>query len=92
MSIKVNHSYLTITIDSQVAALSTGTSPEIQFERPDGTRGSWTPTISGSTFVYNVQDGDINKSGIWKLQGRAFISGREFKTKTVELEVVKDFK
>jgi len=92
MSVKVNSSYITLTVDSGVAAVSTGTNPEIQFERPNGSRGSWPATIVGTAFVYDVQQGDITHSGIWKLQGRTFISGREFKTKTVEFEVVKDFK
>jgi hypothetical protein len=88
MAVYVNQSYLTITIDTGIS-LGGASAPKINFRRPDGTRGSWTATIIGNILTYDLQPGDLNKSGIWKLQGEFTIAGRTGYTLIVDLDVEK---
>ena len=90
MAVYVNQSYLTITIDTGID-ISTASAQYINFMRPDGTKGQWDASISGTTVLsYDVQDGDLNKSGVWRLQGEFVIGGRTGFTDPVDLVVKKE--
>lgn len=69
--------------------LSLATVTKILYHKPDGTKGSWTATISGNDLVYLPQTGDIDQSGVWKFQsyievggepGMGAVTSKEFKT------------
>ena len=75
MSVFQSQSYLTISLETGID-LSTATRPEILFVRPDGTKGKWTGTVSGTKITYNLKGGDINQVGNWRFQAKCIIDSR----------------
>ena len=76
-SVYKNQSYLTIYLDTNVT-LTTATTKEILYQKPDGTTGEWTGTIYDTTQIkYDVQDGDIDQAGEWKFQSYFVLDGKK---------------
>lgn len=49
--------------------ISTATVRKIVARSPKGVKKTWSATLRGTTELsYITQDGDINESGVWKLQ------------------------
>jgi hypothetical protein len=75
--IYVNQSYLRFAVNTGVS-LTTAVTELIKYRKPSGATGEWVvDSISGHTLVYNVQVGDLDEAGIWKLQAEVtFDDGR----------------
>jgi len=41
---------------------------KILYQKPDGTKGEWTATISGQSLTYTLSNTDIDQAGVWKFQ------------------------
>jgi hypothetical protein len=62
--------WLDITIDMGFDV--TSATCTIQYEKPDGTSGEYSGTVQNTTEIfYAFTDGDIDKVGMWKFQGKA---------------------
>ena len=73
--IYVNQSLLRIELDTETD-LTGVDAMKILYEKPDGTTGEWTVTLtSGTKLLYNVQTGDIDQAGTWKFQAYVDING-----------------
>ena len=57
--------------------ISTQTSLSIKYRKPDGTEGSFTGTVNGTTNVQytTTSADDLDQSGEWEFQGYAELSG-----------------
>lgn len=91
MSIYLNQSYITIQMDTDVD-LSAATAAQINYTKPGGTTGSWTATTNGQNIEYEIQNGDLDESGVWLFQGEATIDGRSAVTRTVRQAVLERFR
>ena len=52
--------------DEDVTDLST--TPKLNYQKPSGTTGSWTATLSTQYAQYQTVSGDLDESGIWYIQ------------------------
>jgi hypothetical protein len=48
--------------------LSTATTHDLDYKKPDGTTGTWTATVSGSDLLYTSIAGDFNQAGPYEVQ------------------------
>lgn len=71
----LNQSLLTLELETGVD-LSTASSVRINYRKPSGTTGYWSATGTGTKATYNVQVGDLNEAGTWRLQVEATIAAR----------------
>lgn len=57
--------------------LSSATTTNIKYTKPDGTQGTFSGTAYETTKVkYEVQANDLNAVGVWKFQAVVVIGGR----------------
>lgn len=76
MSIYKNQSAFDIVLDTSID-LSSADSVSVHYQKPSGTDGVWTGSVSETTkILYAVQAGDIDETGRWELQAVASFSGR----------------
>ena len=76
MAIFKNQGLLTITLECGID-VSSASSALVLYKKPSGTTGSWTGTATGTTVVYDVEDGDLNEAGTWKVQPKVTIGGED---------------
>lgn len=57
-----------ITYDFGEDVTDLSTTPKINHQKPDGTTGSWTATLSTQYAQYQALTGDIDESGVWYVQ------------------------
>ena len=74
MAIYKNQDLLTLTLETGVT-VSGASSALVLYKKPSGTTGSWTGTTSGTKVLYDVQPGDLDESGVWKIQPKVIIAG-----------------
>lgn len=75
-NIYTGQTLLTIKLETDLD-VSLASEKKILYTKPDGTKGSWTATIDGTTAIkYDVLTNDISLSGIWKLQAYVVIAGK----------------
>lgn len=49
--------------------ISTATVNNLVIKKPDGTTETWTGSIYNSNYIrYTIQSGDLDQSGVWKVQ------------------------
>ena len=58
---------LSLDTDADIS-LFTGT---ILYTKPNGVSGSWTGAISSDVVYYDIQVGDIDVAGVWRVQAKA---------------------
>lgn len=75
MSIYKDQSLLTIILETGLS-LTTATDPKILYKKPDGTTGFFTATIARTKLTYDVQNGDLDQTGVWQLQASVQIGER----------------
>jgi hypothetical protein len=63
------------TIAESEALLASAAVTNILYTKPNGEKGSWTATVSGTKLIYNVQNGDIDQVGIWKFESYIEVGG-----------------
>ena len=68
-------SSLVISLDTGID-LASAINQKILFARPNGEKGEWTATKSGTILSYQLQAGDINRDGMWSFQAYAEIAGK----------------
>ena len=84
--IYINQGYITIELETGVS-LSGASGQVIKYRKPSGTTGEWTGVISGTKLTYEVQEGDLNQAGTWRLYGEMTIDSRTAITDAVNLVV-----
>jgi hypothetical protein len=72
MEVVMNEEYfinqiVEIRLDTEISLVG-ATSPQIRYERPNGTEGAWAATIQGTELVYTTNSTDLDIPGTWKLQ------------------------
>jgi hypothetical protein len=84
-------SLLTIKLETGLD-ISSASVKKINYKKPNGTIGSWVATVDGTTKLsYNVNQGDINQSGKWKMQAFVTIGGKDGYGDSVEVDFKKQF-
>ena len=74
-SIFKNQDYLTIRLDTNVD-ISSATSREILYQKPDGSTGEWDAVLYGTTQMeYLVEPGDLDQAGEWQFQSKFVLNG-----------------
>lgn len=67
--------YLTITLDTGIN-ISTATTTNIKYKKPDGSSGSFTGSLSGTTKItYQCDDSSLDMAGYWDFQSHVVIGG-----------------
>ena len=75
MSVFKLQSLLSITLETNYDDLASAEVKKILYTKPGGTKGEWEATASGTKLVYNLQNGDIDIVGQWKLQAYIEVGG-----------------
>ena len=75
MSVFVDQTLLTITANTGYSDLASATLTQILWQNPIGDTGEFTATVSGQSLVYQLSDGDIGISGVWKFQAYWEVGG-----------------
>lgn len=75
MSYYVGDSYTQISLDTGIS-LTGATVTRILYKKPNGIKGFWTATVSGTSLQYQLQNGDIDQDGIWEIQAYVVIAGK----------------
>lgn len=68
-------SLLTIVIETGYASLSGATVKQIHYLKPDGTKGQWNATVSGTQLTHAVTGSDIDQAGNWQFQAYIEVGG-----------------
>jgi hypothetical protein len=69
-------SLFTITLDTGYNNLAGAEVKKILYQKPDGTKGEWEATASGTQLIYDVEPGDIDSVGTWQLQAYIEVGGK----------------
>jgi hypothetical protein len=78
-----------ITFDTSDQDVGNADEVKILYKKPSRAKGYWTPTISGSVLTYDLQAGDLDEVGVWKIQAYKKIGTEETWSKEIkEFEVV----
>ena len=68
----------TITIALDTDSDLSGYTGYILYEKPNGTSGTWTGSVTGDTITYDIGSDDIDVAGVWKVQAKA-VNGDDVK-------------
>lgn len=68
-------SLLAIRLDTKYSGLASADVTQILYTKPNGDKGRWDAVVSGTKIVYNVQAGDIDQAGDWKVEAYFEVSG-----------------
>lgn len=87
MAIFKTQDLLDITLQTNVD-LTGATVTDINYLKPGGDRGTWSGSAFDTTKIkYEVQPGDIDEFGLWKLQAEITIGGRTGLGEIVEWQI-----
>lgn len=75
MSYYVGDSYTQISLDTGIS-LTGATVTRILYKKPNGIKGYWNATVSGTALQYQLLAGDIDQDGIWEIQAYVVIAGK----------------
>lgn len=70
-----NTGIITISIDTGISLIG-ATVTKIKYQKPDGTKGEWTATVSGTSLQYDADNDDIDQAGTWQFQSYVEIGGQ----------------
>ncbi len=59
------------------ATLMSASSTQIRYRKPSGAYGAWNATVSGTSLIYDLSDGDIDEPGKWMFQSFIVVGGLE---------------
>ena len=83
-----NGTNVTVKLTEQGVNLSSPTSADIYYKKPNGETGSWGATIIGNhQITYTTTVGDIDVPGVWILQGIVVKAGVTYKTSIAQMIV-----
>lgn len=68
-------SLLVITVETGYSGLGSATVKRILFTKPNGSKGYWNGTVSGTSLTYQTTEGDIDQAGLWKFQAYIEVGG-----------------
>jgi hypothetical protein len=80
--------HVVISIDTGVS-LGGASQTKILYKKPNGTKGSWNATVTGTTMSYVPSNTDLDQSGDWQLQAFAVIGGKNALGEVIEMIVNK---
>lgn len=75
MSYYVGDSYTQISLDTGIS-LTGASVTRVLYKKPNGIKGFWPATVSGTSLQYQLQNGDIDQDGIWEIQAYVVIAGK----------------
>jgi hypothetical protein len=70
-----SQSLLIITVETGYSGLGSATVKRILFEKPNGSKGYWDATVSGTTLTYQTTNSDIDQVGLWKFHSYIEVGG-----------------
>lgn len=76
MSVFETQTLLQITANTGYADLGSASETKIRYEKPNGETGEFDATVSGTSLIHDVQDGDIDMKGRWTFQAAWIIGGK----------------
>lgn len=84
MPIHVDQDFMSLVIDMQLD-MTSATNLKIHYERPNGTKGEFTPvTVTDTTKLsYAFQPGDPVEAGVWYFSGYGELGGKKTRGKRV---------
>lgn len=68
-------SLLIITVETGYSGLASATVKRILFTKPNGSKGHWDATESGTLLTYQTTNSDIDQAGLWKFQAYIVVGG-----------------
>lgn len=80
--------YLTIRLDTGIS-LATATDPKIVYIKPNGAKGEWVATISGTHLEYAAANDTFDVVGQWSVQAYVLIDGRNAFGKIAAINIAK---
>lgn len=75
MSVFVNQTLLQITANTGYDDLVSASVTQILYEKPNGDTGAFNATVSGTSLIYQIEDGDIDQKGRWTFQAFWTVGG-----------------
>lgn len=72
--------------------LSAASVTKILYKKPNGSKGAFNCSVSGSKLIYNAVAGDFNESGVWRLQACVTINGLDSYGAIVDQKVIPTLK
>jgi len=63
------------------------TTPKLYYEKPSGTTGTWTATLTTQYAQYQSSAGDIDEAGIWRIHPKLTDGTKVFYGEIIELYV-----
>ena len=83
-----NQSSIVITIDTGID-LAGASGVKILFNKPNGAKGEWIGTVSGTTISYPLTETDIDRDGTWRFQALFIKSGKKYFSDITERHFLK---
>jgi hypothetical protein len=84
MSYYAGDSYTLLRLDTGISLVG-ATVTRILYRKPNGLKGFWTATPSGTALQYQLIDGDIDQHGIWEIQAYVEVGSKKALGKIVEI-------
>ena len=73
--------------------ITAATALSLEVRKPDGTKVSWTGSISGTNAIqYTIQNGNLDQAGTWRLQAKVTIGTDVWLGETTSFEVFQAFR
>lgn len=88
MKYYLNQSNILISLDTGIS-LASAANTRILYTKPNGLKGYWSGSFSGNSINYQVNNGDLDQAGQWKIQAYCEIGGKKAYGGVVEFEVNK---
>ncbi len=76
MSYFINSGIVTLSLDTSID-ITTASTKQILYQKPNGVKGAWTATADGTSLTYNLSNTDIDVPGVWKFQTYVEIGGKK---------------
>lgn len=87
MSAFVTQGYYLLTLETGIN-ISSATTMQIKYRKPNGTTGAWTADLEGTTQMkYQMSNSDLDVAGNWVIQAYIVIGGLYGFGEKVNIEV-----
>jgi hypothetical protein len=78
MSVFKTQTGWSVVAETEESNLAAATEKLILYKKPNRAKGEWIATVSGTTLVYNVVDGDLDIAGTWRFQAFYVLDGKRY--------------
>ena len=78
MSVYKSQTGWSVIAETDESDLASATVKYILYKKPNGASGQWDADVSGTTLIYNVEEGDIDRIGKWSFQAFYVLNGQRY--------------